>query len=171
MRGFREIAPTEIEGNPIQMIGREWMLVTAGTPEGFNTMTASWGALGELWFKPVCFCFLRPQRYTLEFMERGDAFTLSFFEERFRPQLNFCGSRSGREVDKVAECGFTPVAAANGSVWFEEARLVIECRKLYSQDLDPARFLDPSIGENYPKKDYHRMYVGEITRVLAAMEA
>ncbi len=166
MKTFNEIAPSEIKGNPIRMIGQEWMLITAGTPESFNTMTASWGSFGELWFKPVCFCFIRPQRRTFEFMEKGDAFTLSFFDEQFRPQLNFCGSRSGRDTDKVAECGFTPLEAANGSVYFEEARLVLECRKLYFQDLEPARFLDPAIAKNYPKKDYHRMYVGEITRVL-----
>lgn len=164
---FIEIEPTAIEGNPIRMIGQEWMLMTAGTPDHFNTMTASWGALGELWFKPVCFCFVRPQRYTYEFMERSTAFTLSFFDEIFKPQLNVCGSRSGRETDKVAECGFSPRAAQNGSVFFDEARLVIECAKIYHHDLDPQSMLAPEIMKNYPEGDFHRMYVGEITRVLA----
>ncbi len=168
MNSFREIAPTEIRDNPIQLIGQEWMLVTAGTPGRFNTMTASWGGLGARWFKPVCFCFIRPQRHTYGFMEAGDAFTLSFFEERYKPQLNFCGSRSGRDTDKVRECGLTPVDAANGSVYFGEARLVLECRKLYFQDLEPANFLDDAIMKNYPGKDFHRMYVGEITRALCA---
>jgi len=166
MKSFREIAPTQIKGNPIELIGKEWMLVTAGSPGDFNTMTASWGSLGELWFKPVCFCFIRPQRHTFGFMEKGEAFTLSFFDETFRLQLNFCGSRSGRDTDKARECGFTPVEAANGSVYFEEARMVLECRKLYFQDLEPANFIDGSIMKNYPKNDFHRMYVGEITRVL-----
>ena len=168
MSSFKEINPVEIAENPIHLIGKEWMLVTAGTPEEFNTMTASWGAMGELWFKPVCFCFIRPQRYTFEFMEKGDVFTLSFFDEKYKPQLNFCGSRSGRETEKARECGFTPVAAENGSVFFNEARLVLECRKLYFQDLDPANFRDETIMKNYPKKDFHRMYVGEISRVLVA---
>jgi flavin reductase (DIM6/NTAB) family NADH-FMN oxidoreductase RutF len=168
MSPFREIKPIEIADNPIHLIGQEWMLITAGTPGHFNTMTASWGAMGELWFKPVCFCFVRPQRYTYEFMEKGEVFTLSFFDEKYKPQLNFCGSRSGRETDKAKECGFTPLAATNGSVFFEEARLVLECRKLYFQDLDLANFLDPAIMKNYPQNDFHRMYVGEITRVLAA---
>jgi len=168
MSRFKEIKPVEITDNPIQLIGREWMLVTAGTPEHFNTMTASWGGMGELWFRPVCFCFIRPQRYTYEFMEENAAFTLSFFDEKHKPQLNFCGSRSGRESNKAQECGFTPVTAANGSVFFEEARLVLECSKLYFQDLDPANFLDESIMKNYPQNDFHRMYVGEITRVLTA---
>lgn len=166
MNTFKEIKPVEIQGNPIHLIGQEWMLITAGTPEHLNTMTASWGCMGELWFKPVCFCFVRPQRYTYEFMEKSDAFTLSFFDEKYKTQLNFCGSRTGRDTDKIAECGFTPVTAENGSVFFEQARMVLECRKLYFQDLDPARFLDESIMKNYPKEDYHRMYVGEITRVL-----
>jgi flavin reductase (DIM6/NTAB) family NADH-FMN oxidoreductase RutF len=168
MRVFDEIKPTEIPGNPIHLIGKEWMLITAGTPEHFNTMTASWGSLGEMWFKPVCFCFVRPQRYTYEFMEKSEAFTLSFFDERYKPQLNFCGSRSGRETDKAEECGFVPREAANGSVFFDEARLVLECRKLYFQDLDPANFLDATLEKNYPKKDYHRMYISEITRALIA---
>jgi flavin reductase (DIM6/NTAB) family NADH-FMN oxidoreductase RutF len=168
MKTFREINPIDIQGNAIHMIGKEWMLITAGTPQHFNTMTASWGGLGELWFKPVCFCFVRPQRYTYEFMEKGDVFTLSFFEDQFKPQLNVCGSRTGRETDKVAECGFTPCAAENGSVYFEEARLVLECRKIYSQDIDPQRFLDDGIMHHYPQEDYHRMYIGDITRVLCA---
>jgi len=168
MKTFTEIKPTEIKGNPIHLIGKEWMLITAGTPQHFNPMTASWGSLGELWFKPVCFCFVRPQRYTYEFMEKTDAFTLSFFDEQYKPQLNFCGSRSGRETDKVDECGFAIRKADNGSVFFEEARLVLECRKIYFQDLDSSHFLDDSIMQHYPQKDYHRMYIGEITRALIA---
>jgi flavin reductase (DIM6/NTAB) family NADH-FMN oxidoreductase RutF len=85
MKTFKEIKPTEIKGNPIHLIGQEWMLITAGTPQHFNTMTASWGSMGELWFKPVCFCFVRPQRYTYEFMEKSDVFTLSFFDEQYKP--------------------------------------------------------------------------------------
>jgi flavin reductase (DIM6/NTAB) family NADH-FMN oxidoreductase RutF len=166
MKMFREINPVEIPGNPIRIIGQEWMLITAGTPAHFNTMTASWGGIGELWFKPVCFCFVRPQRYTYEFMEKSAVFTLSFFDEEFKSKLNFCGSRSGRETDKVKECGFLLREGENGSVFFDEARLVLECRKLYCQDLDPAGFLDGSIMKNYPEGDFHRMYIGEITRVL-----
>lgn len=168
MKTFREIKPTEIKDNPIQLIGQKWTLVTAGIPEHCNTMTASWGAIGELWFKPVCFCFVRPQRYTYEFMEKYGTFTLSFFTEDYKPQLNFCGSRSGRETDKVKQAGFTVCRAENGSVYFEEARLVLECRKIYFHDLDPSHFLDDSIIHNYPQEDYHRMYIGEITRVLVA---
>lgn len=165
---FREIDPVEITDNAIKLIGHEWMMVTAGVPDRYNTMTASWGGLGWLWGFPACFCFVRPQRYTYGFMEEQDVFTLSFLPLKYRPQLNFCGSRSGREVDKAKECGFTPAAAQNGSVYFDEARLVLECRKLYFQDLDPKKMLDPSLLKNYPKDDFHRMYMGEITRVLTA---
>ena len=166
MKMFKEIKPIEIPGNPIHLIGQEWMLITAGVSDHFNTMTASWGGLGELWFKPVCFCFVRPHRYTYEFMEQYEMFTLSFFSDAFKSQLNFCGSRSGRETDKVKECGFTVRETQSGGIFFDEARLVLECRKIYFQDLLPDRMLDKTVLKNYPQQDYHRMYVGEILRVL-----
>lgn len=166
MKMFKEIKPIEIPGNPIHLIGQEWMLITAGVSDHFNTMTASWGGLGELWFKPVCFCFVRPHRYTYEFMEQYEIFTLSFFSDAFKSQLNFCGSRSGRETDKVKECGFTVRETQSGGIFFDEARLVLECRKIYFQDLLPDRMLDKTVLKNYPQQDYHRMYVGEILRVL-----
>ena len=166
MKKLQEIAPTAIKDNPIHLIGKEWMLITAGAGQQFNTMTASWGGFGELWFKPVSFIFIRPQRYTFEFLEKYDSFTLSFFSERYKPQFNICGSHSGRDINKMAECGFTPVAADNGSVYFEQARMVLECRKLYFQDLDPAGFVDESLLKHYPNEDFHRMYVGEISRAL-----
>lgn len=168
MREFADIAPADIEVNPIQAIGREWMLITAGTKNKFNTMTASWGGLGELWFKPVCFCFVRPQRYTYEFLEANEFFSLSFFDKQYKAKLTYCGAHSGREVDKVKECGFTPRHADKGTVFFDEARIVLECRKLYFQDINPENFLDASLIEAYPERDFHRMYVGEIVRALIA---
>ena len=113
------------------MIGEQWMLVTAGTAERCNTMTASWGGLGVLWGKPVATVYIRPQRYTLEFVEREDCFTLSFFGEEYRKALALCGSKSGRDVDKVKECGFTVAGAACGAPYFEEAGLVLVCKKAY----------------------------------------
>ena len=166
MKTFNEIAPLDIKDNPIQLIGKEWMLITAGSGEQFNTMTASWGGIGELWFKPVSFIFVRPQRRTFEFLEKEEHFTLSFFKERYKSQFNICGSHSGRDINKVKACGFTPRSAANGSVYFEEARMVLECRKLYFQDVDPAGFVDDLLLKHYPDADFHRMYVGEISRVL-----
>jgi flavin reductase (DIM6/NTAB) family NADH-FMN oxidoreductase RutF len=163
---FKETTPLEITDNPFTLIGSDWMLITAGTPDAYNTMTASWGGVGVLWNKSVSFCFIRPTRYTYEFMERTDRYTLSFFDESYRKVLNFCGSRSGRDVNKATATGISPASTDSGAVYFSEARLVIECRKIYYQDIDPAMFLAPDIDKNYPQKDYHRMYIGEIVRCL-----
>jgi len=157
---------TVIKDNAFKLIANDWMLITAGNMESFNTMTANWGAFGELWHKKVCFCFVRPTRYTYEFMEREDVFTLSFFDETYRKALDYCGSHSGKDVDKMAETGLTPVANESGGIYFEEARIVLVCRTIYTHDISPAHFLDPKINEAYPKKDYHRMYVGEVIRCL-----
>lgn len=162
---FKEIKPEEIKGNPFKLIGKDWMLITAGTRDSFNTMTGAWGGLGILWEKKVCFCVIRPTRYTYEFMEKADTYTLAFLEEQYRDVLTYCGTKSGRDVNKVAETGLTPVFS-HGSVYFAEARLVMVCKKIYYQDITPDRFLDSKIDEFYPLKDYHRMYVGEIISCL-----
>ncbi len=163
---FGSVELTELNDNPFKLIADDWMLITAGGLKSYNTMTASWGALGELWNKKVCFCFVRPTRYTYQFMEREQTFTLSFFDEKYRAALDLCGSVSGRDVDKVSQAGLTPAVTKSGVVYFSEARLVMECHKIYTADLDPARFLIPEIERNYPKRDYHRMYIGEITDCL-----
>jgi flavin reductase (DIM6/NTAB) family NADH-FMN oxidoreductase RutF len=163
--GFMETKPELLTDNPFKLIGSDWMLITAGTPESFNSMTASWGGLGILWERKVATCFIRPTRYTYEFTERSPHFTLSFFEEKYRKALTYCGTHSGKDTDKVREAGLTPVKDG-GFVYFSEARLVLACRKIYAQDLDPRLFLDPKIGGMYPQKDYHRMYVGEIEKCL-----
>lgn len=164
---FKSIKPEQITDNVFELVGSDWMLVTAGTPDSFNTMTASWGGFGVLWNKDICWCVIRPGRYTYEFIEKNDTFTLSFFTEDYRDALNLCGTKSGRDIDKAAEAGLTPTAGRlEGTTGFAEARLVIECRKLYFQDIDPKHFLDPDIDRNYPQKDYHRMYVGEIVNCL-----
>ena len=155
-----------IDDNAFRLIADDWMLITAGELSSFNTMTASWGALGELWHRKVAFCFVRPTRHTYGFMERADLFTLSFFPEQYRHVLNFCGTKSGREVDKVQATGITPVADETGGVFFAEARLVLVCRKLYTHDLAPERFLDESVNKEYPEKDFHRMYIGQVIRCL-----
>lgn len=166
---FKAIKPTEINENAVKLIGKDWMLITAGTPDSYNTMTASWGSLGELWNKPVMFIFIRPHRYTYEFVEREDYFTCSFFDEQYRNVLNFCGAESGRHYNKAKETNITPVVL-DKSVSFSEARLVIECRKLYFHDIDPQNFISDIIQKNYPKKDYHRMFIGEITSVWIKSE-
>jgi len=163
---FRAISPFDVDGNPFRMLDKDWMLITAGDMGSFNMMTASWGGFGILWDKPVAYCVIRPQRHTYTFMEKASRFTLSFFTEEHREALNICGSMSGRNVDKVKESGLTPVAGKPGGVYFVQARLVMECTKIYFNDIDPRNFLDPGIAGNYPKKDYHRLYVGEIKECL-----
>ena len=165
MDGFQEIRPDQITDNPFKLIGKDWMLITAGMRGSFNTMTGAWGALGVLWGKEVCFCVIRPTRYTYEFMERSRTYTLSFLEEEYRDVLTYCGTTSGRDANKIVETGLTPIFAED-AVYFAEARLVLVCRKIYYHDLAPDHFLDAAIDEFYPLKDYHRMYVGEIVRCL-----
>jgi len=164
---FKLVKPEQLTDNPFNLVGKDWMLITAGNMEKYNMMTASWGGFGVLWNKKVCFCFVRPSRYTYQFMEENDTFTLSFFEENYRKALSFCGANSGRDVDKTAATGITPAESTSKSVYFEEARLVIECKKLYYQDLDPSHFLDSSLESNYKQNDYHRIYVGEIIQCYA----
>lgn len=163
---FKRIKPEEISENTFKLIGKDWMLVTAGTEEKFNTMTASWGALGVLWGKTMAMCFIRPNRYTYGFMEANDCYTLSVYDEKYRPQLTLCGRTSGRDTDKVKETGFTPAFAQCGAPYFEEAKLVLVCRKMYFDDFKPENFLNEEISKEYPNKDYHRIFIGEIIEVL-----
>lgn len=165
---LQSITPTTLTDNAFQLIARDWMLVTAGPPEAFNTMTASWGGVGHIWDRDICWCVIRPVRYTFQFMERNDTFTLSFFPEQYRGALELLGSRSGRDGDKVAASGLTPVAGpVPGTTTFAQARLVIACRKLYYQDITPDHFVLPELERFYPQKDYHRMYFGEILVIQA----
>ena len=164
---FTRIDPKELNQNVFSLIGDQWMLITAGTKEKCNTMTASWGGLGVLWGKPVATVYIRPQRYTMEFVEGSEFFTLAFFGEEYRKALALCGSKSGRDVDKVKECGFTVETAESGAPYFSQAELVLVCRKAYWQDMDPAHFLDGEIDNKwYPGKDYHRIFIGEIVEAL-----
>jgi flavin reductase (DIM6/NTAB) family NADH-FMN oxidoreductase RutF len=166
MNEFIKISHEKIEDNTFKLIGKDWMLITSGVKGDFNTMTASWGGFGFLWNKPICHIYIRPQRFTYGFIEKNDFFTLSFFDEKYRGCLNICGTKSGRDIDKVKETGLTPVESDNESIYFKEARLVIECRKIYYQDINPASFLDSTIKSNYPEKDYHRMYIGEVVNTF-----
>lgn len=142
------------------------MLITAGTADKCNTMTASWGGLGMIWGAPAATCYIRPQRYTKEFMDREEYFTLTFFGEEYRRQLQLCGSRSGRNTNKVKECGFTVAAAECGAPYFEEAELVLVCRKRFAQPMDPDRIPQEIKTKWYPKQDYHILYIGEIVEAL-----
>lgn len=162
-KNFIQISPEDIKDNPFMAIGSDWMLVTAGSINSYNTMTASWGGLGVLWNRNIAFCVVRGSRYTRKFIDNSSIFTLSFFDEKYREALRFCGAHSGRDCDKAAKTGLTAIESKNGSVFFEEARLVLECRKLYYHDIAPSGFVDLSIDKKiYGDKDYHRFYIGEI---------
>lgn len=167
-QNFRKLVPEALTDNVFKLIGKDWMLVTAGDPDDFNTMTASWGGMGILWGKPVAFVFVRPQRHTYGYMEAASHFTLSFFDEAYRDALNYCGTHSGRDVDKMAATGLTPVTSGDLGVVFAEARLAMICRKLYAQDLTATSFVATEIiDQAYATRDFHRLYVGEIVGVLA----
>jgi len=160
---FETIDIESVNENFFSLLNNDWMLVTAGEMDDFNTMTASWGTLGMLWNKPVAVIFVRPHRYTYEFVEKYPYFTLSFFETRYKDILNYCGQHSGKNVDKVKETGLIPYVLPSGAVTFEQARLIIECRKLYFDDLKHDHFIDKEIIHRaYPSKDFHRFYIGEI---------
>lgn len=162
---FKKIDIKELDKNTVSLFDDSWALLTAGNGESYNTMTVSWGMMGELWNKDVCTAFVRPQRYTYEFMEKNDTFTLSFFSEEYRNALTLCGRKSGRDIDKAGETGLVPMEC-EGGVTFEQAEIVISCRKLYVQDMKEENFLDKSIVEKCYNGDFHRIYVGEITQVL-----
>ena len=157
--------------NVFELIGKEWMLITAGTPDKFNMMTASWGGLGWLWNKPVAFIFVRPERYTYPFIEENDRLTLTFFGHtpEMRRVVNLCGTVSGRDHDKLRETGLTPLCTEQGSVSFAEARLTIEGRKLFRSEMQQAEFLDNECLSRWyndkPGGSFHIVYVLEIEQV------
>ncbi len=162
---MKEINIRDIKDNLVKMISDDWALVSAADGEKWNTMTISWGGVGELWGKDVVFAFIRPQRYTKEFMDKSDYFTVSFFDDQYKDALKICGTKSGRDCDKINLAGLS--AQFDGeAVYPTEARLVIKCRKIAVQKMDNAGFIDSSIESNYKSGDYHFIYVGEIEKVL-----
>lgn len=171
---FQELPLEELKVNPMHLIGQDWWLITAGNEEnGYNTMTAAWGGLGALWQRahskhslPSATIYVRPQRYTKAFLDREELFTLSVLAPEQRKALGYLGSHSGRDGDKVAAAGLTPVFV-DGSTTFAQARLVFVCRKLYHAPLLESGFVDTSLVESdYPERDFHEMYVGEILKIL-----
>lgn len=160
----KEINVRELKDNFVKMISNDWALLTAGKNDDFNTMTVSWGGIGELWNKDVCFVFVRLQRYTYEFMEKNDYFSLSFFGGEYKKELGICGSKSGRDIDKMTETGFSPIDLGE-AIGFEQAKVNIVLKKLAYQDMKPDGFIDETIMNNYANNDFHRVYIGEIVKV------
>lgn len=166
-----QIDPADLVMKPFHSWDEQWFLLTAGDFERgeFNTMTVGWGGIGVMWSRPFVHVVVRPQRYTYGFMERFDTFTLSAFPPEQHDALQLLGTRSGRDGDKIAESGLTPIASTEiAAPSFAEASLIFECSKTYWDDLEPSRFLETWIEKRYPKQDYHRVYYGEVLNVMAA---
>jgi flavin reductase (DIM6/NTAB) family NADH-FMN oxidoreductase RutF len=160
---------SEFNSNIFTLFDKQWFLLTGGdfASGQFNTMTISWGTMGILWNKPIAQVVVRPVRHTFQFMEKYDTFTLSALPAKYRKALSLLGARSGRDGNKIAEAGLTPIASSCvAAPTFAEAELVLETRKIYWADLEPSHFLDASIDTNYPKKDYHRSYIGEVLAIF-----
>ncbi len=163
---FEKINIDELSFSPTKAIGENWGILTGVSEDGFNSMTVSWGSVGVLWSKPCVFAFVRPGRYTYRFMEDGEYFSLAIMPEGYHEKMAVFGSKSGRDVDKYAVSGFG-VLDENGVKYPAEAETVFICKKIAAGDISPEWFIDDTIdGKNYPKKDYHRMYIGEIVSVL-----
>lgn len=162
---WNKIKPEECQDNVFSLIGREWMLVTAGNEEKANSMTASWGGFGIMWGKPVVYVVIRPQRYTKEFIDREERFSLNFLPEEYRKVLNYMGTVSGREEDKIA-AGALHVQMLDNTPAFEESRMVMVCKKLFAQDMKADSFVEGDIIEKwYLEKDFHTLYIAQLEQV------
>jgi len=163
---FKRINPEELSDNIFRLIAKDWTLITAGTKKSYNMMTANWAGAGFLWRKNVCFLFIRPSRYTFEFTEREATLSLNFFDETHRDILNLCGKKSGRDIDKMKDVPLTPFELADGNVAFTEARLVLNCKKMCTADMETFDYIDKSVLENYADGDFHKLYICEITEAF-----
>ncbi len=166
MTNFKEINPNDFNISPFKLIGNDWMLIVAGDKNKANAMTASWGGLGVMWNKNVSYVVIRPQRYTKEFVDNLDTFSLCFFDDDYRKTLNYMGTTSGRNEDKIKNSKLI-LDFFNDTPIFTEAKNAIICKKLYTQNYDPSLFLDKKIdGQWYPDKDYHTLYISEVLNIL-----
>lgn len=170
MNKFIEIEPTKLNQNTFQTIGKDWMLITAGNNTKHNTMTASWGGLGIMYGKNVAYVVVRPQRYTREFIDQEDTFSLSFLNKDHRNVLNYLGSVSGRDEDKIAKSGLI-IDFSDATPYFKEATTVLICKKMVRQPLDESSLLLEHLDKTfYADKDYHILYIAEITKALQAVQ-
>lgn len=161
---FKEISPYELD-NALKLIGKDWMLITARDGEKVNAMTASWGCLGVLWNRPIAVCFIRPQRHTFGLAEEQDRLSLAFFGQDRRDALSLCGTKSGRDCDKISEAGFT-TSDADGVPVINEAQILVIGRKLYADYIKEDCFIDNKMLDFYKEKDFHKAYVLEIEKIL-----
>lgn len=153
------------EIQPFKKFDKQWALVTAGSLDNYNTMTISWGELGTLWSRPVATVYVKPCRYTYQFMESNEYFTITFYSEEYKKDLGILGTKSGRDGDKVALTQLTPIKVGE-SVGFKEAECTILCRKIYWNDLDLERIPEDIKKRYYEVEEPHRMYVGEVIDII-----
>lgn len=175
---MKEVNIKEIKFNPFSLIGDKWMLLTSGNKEtGFNSMTIAWGQFGSIWSRPnrtghlpTVVVYVRPQRYTREFIDRNDIFTVSSFDDKYKKDLAYLGSHSGRDEDKIKKVCFTPIFVDNTTL-YKEASLTFVCKKIYQQTLKEECFKEEElISRNYPLKDFHDMYIGEVLKTYISDE-
>ncbi len=164
---MKEIAVAKLSLEPVDLWMNRWLLLTAGTYDDCNMMTVAWGSVGCMWGKPFAQIVVRPQRHTFRFIEQSDFFTLCAFPENYRRDLQTLGTLSGRDGDKLSKTGLTLRKSTKvPAPSYNEASLILECQKIYYQDMNPEGFIDNSIQNNYPAQDYHRIYFGEILAAL-----
>ena len=165
MHVFQPLPVDMVQFNPFTSIGTDWALVAATKDGKTNAMTISWGAVGVIWKKNVAFVFIRDSRYTKEFVDGSDYFSVNFFGGKEKNALKYFGAVSGRTEDKIAATGFH-VNERDGITFFDESNFVLICRKLSATKINPEDFIDPEIIKQYPIDDYHTMYIGEIVEFL-----
>ena len=168
MKEFREINTSELYASPFEVIGKDWLLITVPDGEkesGANAMTASWGGLGVLWNKPVATIYVRPQRHTYSLCENTDRFSLCVLPNAMRDSLKLCGTRSGKDTDKLKECSLTTLDV-DGVKVIEQSRLVFICKKAYADFIKKEGFVDKDHLKHYPADDFHRVYILEIEKIL-----
>ncbi len=171
MKNMVKVEPNSLSDSAIDLIGKEWLLVSAAGKEGFNTMTASWGSLGYFFNMNVATIVIRPERYTYQFLEESSHFTLTILQPGYREAQTLLGKLSGRDCDKIAKSGLTSTTTPMGNPTFEQARIVLECRKIYGQDMDKESFVDQSIYEKWYGEGHgnlHKIYMGEIVNCWIA---
>ncbi len=165
---MREVDVKELSVDVVNLWMNRWLLLTAGTMDDCNMMTVAWGSIGCMWSMPFAQVVARPQRHTRKYIERSDSFTLCAFPEKYRKDLQTLGTLSGRDGDKLSKTGLTLKASKKVTApSYNEANLILECRKIYFQDMDPRGFVDKTIQKNYAANDYHRVYFGEILSVYS----
>jgi len=164
MLGYRQISADKIPGNIIKLLS-DATLITSGDGNNTNVMTASWGGLGRFWEKPVAFCFLNPTRYSVQTMDKGETYTISFYTEAYRDALQYCGTVSGRDTDKIKGSGLTPIKTPSGATAFAEAWMIFECKKIVAQPISPDAVMEKDLPDSWKKDGFHKIYIGEILNV------